>query len=179
MQQKLQQLQLELQLKFWNCNFWTNVEKCLILGFEKKIKRQLQFLGVWCLLAGSFKDCNTYIVIYTFPWYASQRSKNGGRKWYWYAGCCSAVSICSTIIYIHSCKHSQLQLLQLLNTELQLALKWGQKRIIRVFRFLELQLIATKLQFIGEKLQLNCNFSLTLNLTFLKLHLFSYLQYLL
>ena len=59
------------------------------------------------------------------------------------------------------------------------ALKWGQKRIIRVFRFLELQLIATKLQFIGEKLQLNCNFSLTLNLTFLKLHLFSYLQYLL
>ena len=139
----------------------------------------MQFLEVWCLLAGRCKDCNTYIVIYTFPWYARKPTPDGVPGTSRYAGCCSAVSICSTIIYIHSCKHSQLQLLQLLNTELQLALKWGQKRIIRVFRFLELQLIATKLQFIGEKLQLNCNFSLTLNLTFLKLHLFSYLQYLL
>lgn len=134
------------------------------------------FFGVWHLLADCFKYCTTCNTIQSFPWYARRRSYFGGCWTSRYAGCCSAVSICSTIIYIHSCKHSQLQLLQLLNTELQLALKWGQKRIIRVFRFLELQLIATKLQFIGEKLQLNCNFSLTLNLTFLKLHLFSYQQ---
>ena len=51
-----------------------------------------------------------------------------------------------------------MQLLQLLNTELQLALKWGQKRICGVFRFLELQLIATKLQFIYPKIATKLQF---------------------
>ena len=44
-----------------------------------------------------------------------------------------------------------MQQLQLLFGELQLQLKWGQIRIFRLFRFLELQLIATKLQFIYPK----------------------------
>ena len=51
-----------------------------------------------------------------------------------------------------------MQQLQLLFGELQLQLKWGQIRIIRLFRFWELQLIATKLQFIYPKIATKLQF---------------------
>ena len=51
-----------------------------------------------------------------------------------------------------------MQQLQLLFGELQLQLKWGQIRIFRLFRFLELQLIATKLQFIYPKIATKLQF---------------------
>ena len=102
--------------------------------------------------------CNTCKTIHTFPWYATIMSKNGGCELYRCATCYSALSQCSTIIYIHSCKYYILQQLQLLFGELQLQLKWGQIRIFRLFRFLELQLIATKLQFIYPKIATKLQF---------------------
>lgn len=51
-----------------------------------------------------------------------------------------------------------MQQLQLSNSELQLQLKWGQIRIFRLFRFWELQLIATKLQFIYPKIATKLQF---------------------
>jgi len=62
-----------------------------------------------------------------------------------------------------------LQQLQLLFGELQLQLKWGQIRIFRLFRFWELQLIATKLQFIYPKIATKLQFLQDVKFDFLKI----------
>ena len=121
------------------------------------------------MLAGRCKYCNTYSVRHTFPYYARQVPYLGVVWTYRCAGCYSAVSQCSTIIYIHSCKYYILQQLQLLFGELQLQLKWGQIRIFRLFRFWELQLIATKLQFIYPKIATKLQFLQEVKFDFLKI----------